>query len=413
MSNNKADLTRRDFFKATAAIGLGSLLARGRLLADGNEAKEKKKDNRKEPQVPTRKFGNSKRKVSILSLGGIFDITTNQLMLIQALKYGVTYWDTAASYTGGKSELGIGKFFKKNPAERKKIFLVTKSGRRDPKGMDKLLARSLERMNTDYIDLYFIHGVGNGNEVANHAKAWKAWSEKQKKAGKIKLFGFSTHSNMASCLEAAAKAGCIDGIMLTYNYRIMHNDKMKKAVDVATKAGIGLTAMKTQGGGQVKTTNETELKLAGKFLNKGFSQHQARLKALWEDKRISALCSQMPNVNTLMANIAAALDKTKLNKEQAALLRQYAAETCSGYCAGCSEICEQAAGDKVPIADVMRYLMYYDDYGDRDRARQLFGKLPASVKRRLVRVDFTPAERACPQGMEIGKLMKQAAKALA
>ena len=44
----------------------------------------------------------------------------------------------------------------------------------------------------------------------------------------------------------AAKIGWIDAIMLSYNFRIMHTDRMKKAVDACSKAGIGLTAVKTQ-----------------------------------------------------------------------------------------------------------------------------------------------------------------------
>ncbi|NIO07642.1 MAG: aldo/keto reductase, partial [Deltaproteobacteria bacterium] len=93
--------------------------------------------------------------VSCLSLGGIFDVTSNQLVLRQALNRGVTYWDTATSYVGGKSEIGIGKYFEKYPEARKKVFLVTKSGASSPRGLTKHLNRSLDRMKTDYIDLFF------------------------------------------------------------------------------------------------------------------------------------------------------------------------------------------------------------------------------------------------------------------
>jgi len=63
------------------------------------------------------------------------------------------------------------------------------------------------------------------------AKEIKAWAERAKASGKIRLFGFSTHNIMEKCLIAGAKLGWIDGIMLSYNFRIMHNDLMKKAVD--------------------------------------------------------------------------------------------------------------------------------------------------------------------------------------
>ena len=77
-------------------------------------------------------------------------------------------------------------------------------------------------------------------------KAVKAWAEKAKADGKIRFFGFSTHKNMEASLLEGAKLGWIDGIMTTYNYRLMNTDDMKRAVEACTKAGIGLTAMKTQ-----------------------------------------------------------------------------------------------------------------------------------------------------------------------
>ena len=55
----------------------------------------------------------------MLSLGGMFDIPSNQLLLKAALDWGVTYWDTADCYGGGKSETGIGQYFDRNPGARR------------------------------------------------------------------------------------------------------------------------------------------------------------------------------------------------------------------------------------------------------------------------------------------------------
>jgi predicted aldo/keto reductase-like oxidoreductase len=159
-------------------------------------------------------------------------------------------------------------------------------------------------MKTDDIDLFFIHSVWRVDELDNQTKSW---AKKAKAAGKIRLFGFSTHSNMQECLLEGAKLGWIDGIMMTYNYRLMHTDDMRRAVDACVKAGIGMTAMKTQGGGQVRSDSETELDLAGRFLQKGFTDAQAKLKAVWQNQNIASICSEMPNMTILMANAAAAI----------------------------------------------------------------------------------------------------------
>ncbi len=362
-------------------------------------------------KIGKRKFGRTGVEVSILSLGGMFDIPNNQLMLKKALDWGVTYWDTADCYGNGQSEIGIGMFFEKMPETRKGIFLVTKSDRRDPAGITELLNRSLERMKTDYIDLYFLHAVRSTSELNDEVKAW---AEKAKAEKKIRFFGFSTHQNMEELLEYAAKLGWIDGIMVKYDYRLMHTDRMKRAIDACAKAGIGITAMKTQAGGPVRTDSEEELKLAGHFLAKGYTPAQAKLKAVWEDERIAAICSQMPNMTILKENVAAALDGQKLTAADWRALEHHAVATASAYCRGCAQVCQSASGcDGVPVADVMRYMMYAVSYGDVALAREKFLALPADVRAALATRSFADAERVCPQGLPITQIVREAVERLA
>jgi predicted aldo/keto reductase-like oxidoreductase len=217
---------------------------------------------------------------------------------------------------------------------------------------------------------------------------------------------------MEECLLGAAKLGWIDGIMMTYNYRLMHSDDMRRAVNACVKAGIGLTAMKTQGGGQVQTDSATELELAGRFLQKGFTDGQAKLKAVWQNTQIASICSEMTNMTLLMSNVAAALDKTKLSTRDLSLLQRYAKETRSAYCTGCTAICESCVEGEAPIGDVMRYLMYCNSYHDYGLASAEFKKIPQKIRTGLPRLDYSTAERKCPQGLPIAKLMQEAKKKL-
>jgi len=399
MNDTNALISRRDFLK-NAAVGSAALMGSLSMPAEASVSRA---------TVPTRPFGNTGINVPILSFGGSLNTSLSMLVLRQAVKWGVTYWDTANTYMGGRSETGMGKYFGKYPADRKRIFLVTKSHAWNVQGMSEDLDRSLERMQTDYIDLYFVHSVSRSSELTEDKKVW---SEKKKAEGKIRLFGFSTHSNMEDCMLAACKLGWIDGIMMRYNYRTMHTDNMRRAMDACAQAGIGLTAMKSQGGGQVKTDNETELELAGKFIKKGYTDAQAKLKAVWENPNIASICTEMPNMTLLMSNAAAAMDKTGLSKRAKELLQQYAFETRSDYCAGCTRICQSVIDADIPIGDVMRYLMYARSYGDRHRARACFQKIPLRIRRQMADRDYKPAEQKCPQKMAIGNLMRQALEEL-
>jgi len=386
--------------KATGAASVGSILTAFNSLTEASEGPRK---------MPSRPFGKTGINVPILAFGGSLDTAMSLLVLKQAFKWGVTYWDTANTYMGGKSEEGIGKYLEKYPKDRKRIFLVTKSHAWTLNGLSQDLDLSLERMKTDYVDLYFVHSVRNISDLDDETKVW---ADKKKAQGKIRFFGFSTHSNMESCMLGASKLGWIDGIMMRYNYRLMHTDEMKKAVEACTKAGIGLTAMKSQGGGQVKTDSDTELKLAGRFLQKGFTDAQAKLKAVWDNPDICCICSEMPNMTILMSNVAAAMDKTKLSIRDMKLLRHYARETSSHYCAGCADICESSVQGNVPISDVMRCLMYVRSYENPQRAKTQFQKLPVNTRRQMTLTDYSLAEQRCPQKMAIGKLMREAVKEL-
>jgi hypothetical protein len=90
------------------------------------------------------------------------------------------------------------------------------------------------------------------------------------------------------------------------------------------QAGIGLTSFKTQAGGQVKADSETEFKLVQKFLERGFTDKQAKLKAVWENPHIASICSQMPNLAYLSANVAAARDLKELAKSDFEALDRFA-----------------------------------------------------------------------------------------
>ena len=121
----------------------------------------------------------------------------------------------------------------------------------------------------------------------------------------------------------------------------------------------------------------------------------------------------MDNLTVLMANVAAALDRTHLSSQDLRLLEQYAHETASSYCAGCAHICESAVEGNAPISDVMRYLMYSRSYGDRDQGRSLYNEISQETRSRMASMDYSVAEQRCPQGMPIGRLMREAAKELA
>ncbi|MCG8619328.1 MAG: aldo/keto reductase [Desulfobacterales bacterium] len=407
-------MSRREFVKTATAAGLGApLLA----LGDASPARGgNASDTREQTMVPKRPFGKTGENVSILSLGGVLK-ESDLLVFRQAFKLGVTYWDTADSYGWGKNEKAIGKYFTKFPDDRKDIFLVTKAATSDPEKLTKSLNQSLQRMNTSHINLYFIHYVSNvEKELTDEVKAWV---DKAKAEGKIRYFGFSAHKNMEESMMAAAKLGWIDGIMMSYNYRLMVKDGMKRAVAACAEAGIGMTAMKTQAAftanfcASIGSETDDALEMTDSFMRKGYTTEQAKLKVVWENPNIASICSAMPNMTILKANVEAALKENNLSGGDMRRLERFAELTAPGYCTGCANICEPAVDCDIPISDILRYSMYHNGYGDRDTASRLFRELPEAVKENIMHTDFRVAEKKCPQNIEIAKVLKGAVRDLA
>ena len=408
MAGKKGSISRRNFIKATGAVGVGSLLPSFTSRSDADAKTETDESQLK--LVPTRPFGKTGVDVPILCLGAAFQNSSN-LFLKQAFNMGVRLWDTASSYAGGNSEKAIGKYFAKFPEDRKKVFLLTKSTSQRTDTWRKNLKLSLERMNTSYIDLFLIHAVDLFEELLPYKNTIR-WAERVKSEGKFKFFGISTHTNMRRNLMKASKCDWIDGIMFSYNFRSMHSKRMKKAVEACSKAGIGLIAMKTQASGGYYADkiapNKKEQAIFDHFAKKGLTFEQAKLKAVWDDDQIASITSAITNMPILQANVAAAVNNKKLSLQDKKLLAQYAHQTASDYCLGCSTICESQINNEVPICDVMRYLMYARCYGELQNARSNFNDIPLSTRKRMAKIDYQDAEKRCPQHIEIGRLMREA-----
>jgi uncharacterized protein len=145
------------------------------------------------------------------------------------------------------------------------------------------------------------------------------------------------------------------------------------------------------------------------FIKKGYTLEQAKLKVVWEDKRIAGCLSEMTNMTMIKDNVAAATDSVKLTGKDRDMLDRLAQYNRSYYCPGCLR-CESCTDSESRIPDVLRYMMYFNSYGKTDDARRLFRDLPEHVKAGLASRDYSAAEQACPNKIEIGRAMREAVR---
>ena len=390
---NDLQLTRRDLLVAGAALAAGAARA-GASLAPA--------------PVPTRRFGRASERVSILGLGGYFDPDAGAELLAAAHRLGVRYWEI----TLARGATAHGRYFDANPTHRDDVFLLAKARSATPDEMTRDLQRSLLEARTSRVDCFVVQGVSDPSVLTD---AVRVWAERQKAAGAIRHFGFSTHANMATCVGRAAELGWIDGVVTTYNYRLMDDPDLNRAIEACARAGVAVTAIKSQAlptnpVADIGSESEGARSRLKPFLSREAALGQAKLQAVWSDPRVASVLSLMdPRLLEINAAAARAGGPTR---GAADALREHARATASSYCAGCANTCESRLPAGVPVSRVMRYLMYANGYGDPTRARAAFAALPDSARRAMADADYRRAESACPQHIPIRARMSEALRTL-
>jgi aryl-alcohol dehydrogenase-like predicted oxidoreductase len=398
-------LSRRDLLRTGTALGAAGVLsagAAGYAAADPPAAEKKS-------AMPMAELGKTGMKVSRLAHGGSWDIDPEVLSV--GFETGINYIDTAEGYRGGQSERAIGAFLKNmgatgHSAARKKLWLVSKTHSHHQ--LEQRLQPSLDRLQQDYVDAYYLHQVRDPKLLADPET--KAVATRLKKSGKTRFFGFSTHDDtVVECLNAAADTDYIDVIMFRYDCHYYKRDDLEKAMDRCHQKGIGLVAMKTQVGGMTLPDKFDP------FRKRGLNQHQAAIKAVAVDERIASICSEMTNIDHVKQNAEAVAGKLTLTERDA--IQEHARLVSHLWCRGCEHLCKAAsgAGAQLAVADSLRFLMYHDHYGKPEHARDLYAQLPADQRdlTALAEADWHGAEAACPFKVPLTKLMPRVRERLA
>lgn len=249
MNSGSNKLGRRNFIKkgmaGFATLTVGPSLLHGSTLTD----------EKKSPKIIKRKFGNTGLELPVVSMGVMN--ADNPNLLKAAIEKGIVHFDTAHRYQRGKNEDMVGKVFK--DMDRSSFIISTKipgnkfnkkSGewekKTDAKEFIERMEVSLERLQMDYVDILYLHARSN-REEALEPEILEAMI-KLKEQGKTKFLGVSTHRNEPEVIQAAIDSKVFDIVLTAYNFRQDHYQSVGKAIEDASKAGLGVVAMKTQAG---------------------------------------------------------------------------------------------------------------------------------------------------------------------
>ncbi|HLI35192.1 MAG TPA: aldo/keto reductase [Terriglobia bacterium] len=204
--------------------------------------------------IPYRTLGHTGEKVSLIGLGGfhigIQPTVDESIRIIRtAIDNGINFMDNCWDYNNGESEIRMGKALR--DGYRQKVFLMTKIDGRTKDAAAKQLDESLQRLQTDHIDLLQIHEIIRMNDperVFAPGGTMEALLA-AKKAGKIRYIGFTGHKDPDIHLKmlhtAFAHHFTFDSVQMPLNVMDAHYRSFaKKVVPVLVEHNIGVLGMK-------------------------------------------------------------------------------------------------------------------------------------------------------------------------
>jgi aryl-alcohol dehydrogenase-like predicted oxidoreductase len=206
--------------------------------------------------IPIRQFGKHEGvRVSALGMGGHHlgsakDEATAIAMVHEAVDGGVTFFDNCWEYHLGKSENWLGKGLK---GRRDRVFLMTKvcTHGRDGELATRMLEESLNRLQTDHLDLWQAHGMGFENDPALFIRPGGAAEAmlKAQRDGKARFLGFSGHKDPAIHLAMLATGFPFDSAQMPLNaFDASFRSFQAQVLPELNKRGIAALGMKPLSG---------------------------------------------------------------------------------------------------------------------------------------------------------------------
>jgi uncharacterized protein len=194
------------------------------------------------------RLGKTNLEVTKLGFGGIPIQRLNNddavAVVKKCLDLGITFFDTANGYS--TSEERIGQAIK---GHRPEIYIATKSGARTREEMEKHLNLSLQRLGTEYLDIYQFHGVSDFKalETILAPGGVMDFMKEAKSKGLIKHIGITSHQ--IDVAKKAVQTGLFETLMFPFNF--ITSEAVDELIPLCRKHDVGFIAMKPLAGGMV------------------------------------------------------------------------------------------------------------------------------------------------------------------
>jgi uncharacterized protein len=347
-----------------------------------------------EPKFTYGRLGKTGLKVTRLAFGCM--TTSDPSVIERAADLGVNLFDSARVYQGGNNERMVGTALKKY---RDKVYVTSKTLANDKQQALADLDTSLREMQTDHLDIWYLHSRGT---VASVNDGLIEAQNEAKKAGKIRFAGVSFHGGHAEVMPAFQKMNHFDVFLTSYNFAM--GNTIDPLIESARKAGIGIVAMKGLAGGVKPTVRSYVVPPEKLNLLTREGAPIAALKWVLKNKNVDTIIPSITDMDQLDENLRAM--SAPFTEKDDSLLTVRLEAIKDWYCRMCGT-CEGQCARGLPVADMLRFTMYAQNYGQFPLGRDSFRALPREVT--SVRCsECSTCSVKCPNGVKVAARLAHA-----
>jgi len=331
-------------------------------------------------------------------------------MIRYAIDHGVNYVDTAYPYHMGNSERVVGRALSEGYRER--VFLATKSPVWQVEryeDFERYLDEQLERLRTDYIDMYLMHTLNEVNWTKIKELRFWDFFEKAKSEGKIKFAGFSFHDKYPIFREIVDGYDGWDFCQIQLNYMDVNYQAGVKGLKYASSKGLAVVIMEPLKGGKLARLPSRALEILRKS-GRDWSPVEWAFRWLANFPEVSTILSGMSSLDQVKENIeivscampgSLTEQDLKVLDEVRRTIESLAVINCTecGYCMPCPN------GVNIPG----NFRLYNETivFEDLWWGRWVYGWFEAGKTSASFCIECGECLRRCPQKLDIPALLKK------
>ena len=348
-------------------------------------------------------------------------------MIEYAYLNGINYFDTAYGYHGGESERLVGKVLKQFPRDTWYLaskmpghMMTYKDGKLDFMGYmvgskvespRQIFEEQLEKCGVDYFDFYLLHNVCESSLdfYTNEELGVIDYLLEQKKAGRIKHLGFSSHGRAETIDKFLNTYDCFEFVMIQINYLDWVLQDAKSKYEVITKHGLPVLAMESCRGGSLVSLDPTAEVMLKKARPNDPIVHWA-FRFLQSLPNMQVVLSGMSNMDQLIDNIALFSKNDPATEEEKALLMDVVHTMADLVpCTACRYCCDDCPQE----LDIPKLISMYNEASNSPSFTMSF-VLSAMTENELPSACISCGNcmQMCPQGIDIPDVMRKFADIL-